>query len=495
MGKSNDFTVNDPIHGMICFKADANGNNLIKDLISTPEFQRLRRIKQLGCVDFVYPGATHTRFAHSIGVAHLVNKTMRHVLSTEEKYKELSAGNYLQGYKIDQAILAVTCAGLLHDLGHGPFGHSLEKMFYPKRHEDISTEIIKSTETSIGKILLKYCDGNILPTHAIEDIVFMISSDVISSELEDEKNPLLPFKDIISSQLDCDRLDYLQRDTYYCGTPIRIDVNYLINNFDIRYVPLLEHYKLVINIKAKPSLEHYLLSRKLHYDQVAYHKTSMAAESLLSRIIQLLFLKTEDSLDSYIKAYFIPENKNNITLNEFLQIDDLTITSIINKKSELKKQNSVNRLCKCFINRLLPKLYDPCEYKHLYDDMDDKEIIKHVYSIVSAKLHNDSDSSLHNQFFFSTCNFKDYYEFEKEEYNKLEITKIEHPNKSDYSSQVQEKIYSLMDKVEKGIFVFDKEDIYNFGVKSNIAELNKFGRNDKVRIFISKEILEVMDDK
>lgn len=200
--------IRDPVHDLISF-ADEPFERLIWSLINTQEFQRLRRVRQLGFSELVYPGATHTRFSHSVGVFH----TARSLVALLRR---------LLGTKFDpgRADIAV-CAALLHDLGHGPFSHTFENVLrsrgMTKRHEDWSAEIIKG-DTEINQVLVGYDET--FPTE-------------IANLLEEEQ-PSNIYASLVSSQFDADRLDYLRRDKLMTGTEQGgFDWAWLINNLEV----------------------------------------------------------------------------------------------------------------------------------------------------------------------------------------------------------------------------------------------------------------------
>jgi len=233
--------IRDSIHGDIYVEDEA-----IYEIINTPEFQRLRRLSQLGGAQFAYPGATHTRFSHSLGVYYVIGEFLKNPYfaeATTEKEK-----------------LLVKIAGLLHDIGHGPFSHSFEGIT-KKSHEDYSVAIIKNPEGNIAKILKKH---RINP----EDV-----ADIIEGNYKNEYVSLL-----VSSQLDADRLDYLKRDAYYAGVNYAsIDVSFLVRN-----VMIVED-KIAYSTKAIYAIESYLLGRYHMFKQVYNHKISIAFDTLLQK--------------------------------------------------------------------------------------------------------------------------------------------------------------------------------------------------------------------
>lgn len=231
--------INDPVYGFISIPGD-----FIFDLIEHPWFQRLRNIRQLGLTSFVYPGATHSRFQHSLGSLHLMDMAIRTLIG--------------KGVKIsDEEEEAVYCAILLHDTGHGPFSHALENSIVSGiSHEDITLLLMR--------ILNEQFNGRL--SLAIE--IFKGTY----------KRKFL--HDLIAGQMDMDRLDYLRRDSFFTGV-IEGSVG---SDRIIRMLNVVDD-SLVIDEKGIYSLEKFIIARRLMYWQVYMHKTVISSESLLVRII------------------------------------------------------------------------------------------------------------------------------------------------------------------------------------------------------------------
>lgn len=186
---AKDQRIRDPIHDLVVFSGHDNFEQLIWRLLNAREFQRLRRIKQLGFSELVYPGATHTRFSHSVGVFHtarILAKILRSALG--------------KAFSEDRSKIAV-CAALLHDLGHGPFSHTFEGVEKARgatiKHEKRTTEIIRG-DTQVGEVLGEYNEK---------------FRESVASLLEEE-SPSDIYSSVVSSQFDADRLDYLRRDKW-----------------------------------------------------------------------------------------------------------------------------------------------------------------------------------------------------------------------------------------------------------------------------------------
>jgi HD superfamily phosphohydrolase len=285
--------INDPLYGFVHIKSD-----LIFDIISHPYFQRLRHIKQLGLTDFVYPGALHTRFQHALGAMHLMGLVLDNL-----RFKNIEIS--------DEEYEAAQCAVLLHDIGHGPFSHALENtILNGVKHESISNLLIGA--------LNKEFNGEL-------ELALKIFRNTYKRKF---------FHQLVSSQLDIDRLDYLNRDCFFTGVmegTIGID----------RIIMMLDVYKdqLVVQEKGIYSIENFLNARRLMYWQVYLHKTSVSAERMMVNLIRraqallhageniqatdslLLFLKTQHTIESL--------QQSPTTLNAFAKLDDNDIWGAI----------------------------------------------------------------------------------------------------------------------------------------------------------------------
>jgi HD superfamily phosphohydrolase len=284
---------NDPVYGFITIPTD-----LIYDIIEHPIFQRLRRIKQLGLTDLVYPGALHTRFHHALGAMHLMSITLD---SLRNK------GNNISDKEYEGALLAI----LLHDIGHGPFSHSLETSILPDaHHEELSVIFME--------FLNKEFDGQL--TLAIE----------IFNDKYDRKF----LHELISSQLDIDRLDYLNRDSYFTGVAEGIISSE-------RIIKLLDvvNDRIVVEEKGIYSIENFLNARRLMYWQVYLHKTTISAEEMLISIIKRARHLAQNNIDIFVPNPLKLFLETNIKANDFrekesylkafTQLDDYDVFSAI----------------------------------------------------------------------------------------------------------------------------------------------------------------------
>jgi hypothetical protein len=231
---------NDPVYGFVSVPYE-----IIFDLIEHPYFQRLRNIKQLGLTHLVYPGALHTRFHHALGAMHLMGIALETL-----RYK---------GFEItDDEAKAATIAILLHDIGHGPFSHALESCIVPSiHHEDLSILLMKRLNEEFNGEL------------------------TLAIEIFEDKHSKKFLHQLVSSQLDMDRMDYLNRDSFYTG------VSEGVIGFDrILKMIYVINDQLVIEEKGIYSIEKFLIARRLMYWQVYFHKTVIAAEQLLLKILK-----------------------------------------------------------------------------------------------------------------------------------------------------------------------------------------------------------------
>ena len=268
---------NDPVYGFITVPSE-----LLFDIIEHPYFQRLRRIKQLGLTDFVYPGALHTRFHHALGAMHLMNSALDTLRSKN---------TVISDKECEASLLAI----LLHDIGHGPFSHALEtSIFNNVHHEELSLFLMNKLNEDFGNRL---------------ELAIQIFTG-------DYHRPF--FHQLVSSQLDVDRLDYLNRDSFYTGvTEGKIGATRLL-----KMIAVVDD-KLVVEEKAIYSIESFLVSRRLMYWQVYLHKTVISAENMLIRLV-------ERARELVQKGIPVPANENllyfferNITIDDFHQDDTI----------------------------------------------------------------------------------------------------------------------------------------------------------------------------
>ena len=285
--------INDPVYGFINIKSD-----LIFDIISHPYFQRLRYIKQLGLTDLVYPGALHTRFQHALGAMHLMSLALDNL---RFKGIEISDPEYEAGQ----------IAVLLHDIGHGPLSHALEdSLLTGIKHESLSYLIMAELNNQFQGAL---------------DLTLKVFQNSYKRKF---------FHQLVSSQLDMDRLDYLKRDCFFTGVMEgTIGVDRIISMLNVH------HDQLVVDEKGIYSIENFLTARRLMYWQVYLHKTTVSAERMVVNLIRraqalaqageklpasdalLLFLEHSFSIDHF--------RNNKKALDAFGKLDDHDIWGAI----------------------------------------------------------------------------------------------------------------------------------------------------------------------
>ena len=310
------YVFNDPIYGFIRIN-----DPLILELIETPYFQRLRRIAQVGLSSLVYPGAHHTRFHHALGCVHLMQQS---ISVLQSKGVAISAAESR----------ALQIAILLHDIGHGPFSHAMEHSIIPNiSHETLSLKFM----------------------HILND-QFKGALSLAISIFRGESERLF-FNQLVSSQLDVDRLDYLKRDSFYTGVAEgNINSERLISMLNV------VDQTLVIEEKGLYSVEKYLMARRFMYWQVYLHKTGIAAEAILIKIFeraktllkQGVLLQASDAL-----MYFLNQSDDiqlsEQTMEQFSKLDDTDIYAAIKTWSD---HNDVvlSHLCVMILNRSLLKI-------------------------------------------------------------------------------------------------------------------------------------------
>ena len=268
---STERTYHDPLHGAIALDGSDPIEGLLIRLIDTPAFQRLRRIRQLGSASLTFHGAESSRFTHSLGVLAIARRAFDRLASVYPQ---------LQPYRA-----VVLCAALLHDIGHGPFSHTGEEVF-GSSHEHWTSRILQESA----------------PIRAALDAV---APDLIEQMLQVylKKHPIPLVWQLVSSQLDCDRLDYLMRDSYFTGASYgRIDLERIL--MAMRYDP--ETQQLVVARKGMTAVEHYLIVRYFMYAQVYNHPKNIAA----CWVLQQAFVRARERLqqglleaDETVKAW------------------------------------------------------------------------------------------------------------------------------------------------------------------------------------------------
>ena len=343
--------LNDPIYGFTSIP-----NELIFDILEHPYYQRLRRITQLGLTYLVYPGAYHTRFHHALGAMHLMQKAVK---TLQSKGHEITPAE-------EKAVLA---AILLHDIGHGPFSHALEhSIVNGVNHEDISLMIMdRLNEQFDGKLSL-------------------------AIQIFKNQHPKLFLHQLISSQLDVDRLDYLKRDSFYTGVSEGvINSDRLISMFNVR------NGELVIDAKAIYSVEKFIIARRLMYWQVYLHKAVLSAEFTLVEILKRAKYLVQNgtelfstlALNEFLKKNHSLEDfsTNSGLLDTFCLLDDFDIMTSV-KEWVHHKDKVLSLLCTKIIERKLLKI-------ELQDQPFELEYILEIQKKTEAKFNINPNESKH----------------------------------------------------------------------------------------------------
>ncbi len=318
-GKYKRKIISDPVHGLITIPG-----NFIFDLIEHPWFQRLRRIMQLGLTHYVYPSAMHTRFQHALGSMHLMTQAIETLRSK---------GHSITQEEEEGALTAI----LLHDIGHGPFSHTLEQsIVVGLSHEDIS--------------LLMIDQLNLFFNHRF---------DLANSIFRDDY-PKKFLRQLVSSQLDMDRLDYLSRDSFFTGVSEGV-----INTDRIIKMMTVVDDELVVEAKGIYSIEKFIIARRLMYWQVYLHKTVVVAEYMMTNILKRAKFLVSEGQQLFMTPALEPFLSTDITVSHFIdhkdglehfaRLDDYDILACI--KTWMGHSDKIlSYLCRSLIDRHLYKV-------------------------------------------------------------------------------------------------------------------------------------------
>lgn len=331
----------DPIHDHIHVR-----HQIILDLIDSKEFQRLRRIKQLGTSQYTFHGAEHSRFSHSLGVYELARKICDHFFR-----------NYPEEWD-DSERLVTLCAALLHDIGHGPFSHTFEKIFETD-HEKFTTAIILDENTEVNEILQRVSPN--------------FPNQVASVITQEYPNPQVV--QLISSQIDADRMDYLQRDAYYTG------VTY--GKFDLsRILRVIRPYQdgIAFQVQGMHAVEDYIVRRYQMYMQVYFHPVSRGMEVTLDRMLtRARDLFTQGDLVPSIPQ-LEPFFNQSYTIQDYLKLDDNVILYAVLAWTASEDQY-LSELAHMFLHRKPLKSVE-------FDRETDLEIVEYLRDLVDQLFYD-----------------------------------------------------------------------------------------------------------
>jgi len=315
----------DPVHNIIPLRDDAEGRLIVR-LIDAPEFQRLRRIKQLGLGLYTYQGAEHSRFTHSLGAAHLMTRILDRLSDS---------------YEIDaEDRIAARAAALLHDVGHAPFSHAMEKTL-GVHHERLTIAAITSVETTLCQTLASH--SRELP----QRVASIIAGDFKPAALAQ----------LVSSQLDVDRMDYLLRDSLMTGAKYGLyDLEWIINALQIDEA----HDRVFVAARGVYAVEEYLQARYYMFRQVYFHRTLRSAEAVLRSALRRALEITTNGGDVWHApgaAFAKVLRREPLTISEHLQIDDSDVIFHL-KQWQGASDEILRDLSRRFVGRTLFKAID-----------------------------------------------------------------------------------------------------------------------------------------
>lgn len=341
--------IRDPVHDIISFRTDRPLDGLLFTLLNAGEFQRLRRIRQLGMANLAYPGADHSRYSHSLGVMETARKILHRLADSH-------------GISDEIWIICLVSA-LLHDLGHGPFSHVFERVT-GVHHESLTQRVIVDPESEVHQILNAF--DPTLPGRIINCIRCDTGRSFVS--------------DILCSQLDADRFDYLLRDNLMTGSGYgSFDLGWLVQNLTIDAAT----NRLAVSTKGVSAIEGYLQSRFHMYRNVYFHKVVRSAEGMVKLALQRAKrLAVQGRLDwpphgQYVQKALLGQQ---LTMDEFRNLDDIAVLDCYKIWSN-NDDPTLARLCNGLLFR---RLYKSIDLTRIEDESRVRQIVSDVESAISA---------------------------------------------------------------------------------------------------------------
>lgn len=317
-------TYHDPLHGAIALDGSDPAEALIIQLIDTPAFQRLRRIRQLGPASFTFHGAEASRFTHSLGVMAVARRAFDGIV---ERYPSLKPHR-----------ATVLCAALLHDVGHGPFSHTAEDVF-GTGHEHWTAQILQHSPP-VRQLLDQFSPG--------------LLESILQVYQHQHSVPLV--WQLVSSQLDCDRLDYLMRDSYFTGAAYgQLDLDRIL--MAMRYDPVSQ--QLAVAQKGLAAIEHYLMVRHFMYAQVYSHPKNIAATWMLCQLFNRARSQLQSGqldADETMRAW-MQQPQQSLSLNHYLAADDMVLLYHLHRWQQ-HSDPVLSDLCRRYQDRNLLKAKD-----------------------------------------------------------------------------------------------------------------------------------------
>jgi HD superfamily phosphohydrolase len=340
--------IRDPVHDVIAFRLDKPLDHLLFRLLNAGEFQRLRRIRQLGLASLAYPGADHSRYSHSLGVM----ETARRIIAQLKTFRPIDP----------QDELVCVVSSLLHDLGHGPFSHVFERVS-GIHHERLTRRVVADHDSDVHRILIQH------DKHLPELISKFLS-----------KSPRTFFTDITSSQLDADRFDYLLRDNLMTGSQYGgFDLTWLIHALAIDE----PSNRLAINHKGVSAAEAYLQSRFHMYRNVYFHKVVRSAEGMVKLALQRAKrLAVQGRLEWPSKENAVHKALlgQRLTMEEFTDLDDISVLHCFKLWTD-SHDTILARLCKGLLFR---RVYKTIDLSHIHYEQEASAVVTHAEEAIRS---------------------------------------------------------------------------------------------------------------